>query len=264
MWIESDDDYAPVPGDWIAQRLRELWGLLLERDPAFRDRGPRMFLPPSPFYAAVARGDDERAVGSVCSKYGLDPDRVRVRWVTDIAQDRVAAHVRTVPQGPIDITVRQSYRGNPSGFGTIIAHELGHAYLTDLDVPNGGAWEYEATTDLVTFLVGLGKLTVNGVGHVGPGERAGSKCYGYLNREAVVFAYAQVARLYGVPLAECRAELLPAPLGYFNTLFDEPGVFTRLARFLRRLVRRPAGLADRDLVVDEAGNVVDRATGQAP
>jgi hypothetical protein len=257
MWVESTDDYKPVPGEWIVERLLFLMRTLRERDERFRALKPRAFLDPALVYAAVAKGDVDEAVRLVCEKYGIDRDRVRLTWAPDIADQRVAAHVQSERGGPIAITVRAHYRTNPRGFATIIAHELGHAYLTDMDLENGGSWEGEALTDLVTFVKGLGKLTVNGVDQVGPGQRAGSRCYGYLNREAVVFAYARTALEYGVGREETRAGLSGAALGYLRVLEDEPGFLARTLAALLGLFRRKKTIAERNLVLDEKGDLVD-------
>ncbi len=171
MWTESTDDCKPVPGDWIVAKLRELGATLRERDPRFRALEPGRFLDPRAVYEVVARGDVERGVALICEKYGLDPARARLTWVTEMASDRVAAHVRSEPGGAIEISIRAHYKDEPRGLATVIAHELGHAYLTDLDIHNGGDWQGEATTDLVTFVKGLGKLTVSGVDHVQHGQR---------------------------------------------------------------------------------------------
>lgn len=257
MWIESSNDYTPVPGEWIVERLLALIATLRERDPDFRALRPRVFLDPALVHDAVARGDADGAVRLVAEKYGLDPGRVRITWAPDIADQRVAAHVTSERFGPIEVTMRAHYRTNPRGFATIIAHELGHAYLTDMNVENGGGWEEEATTDLVTFVKGLGKLTVNGVDQVGPGQRAGSRCYGYLNREAVVFAYARTAAQYGVGRDELRAGLSHAALGYLRVLEGEPGLLGRLLQSALRLFGRRKAISERNLVIDEQGNLVD-------
>jgi hypothetical protein len=257
MHIESTDDYKPVPGGWIVDRLLDLMETLRERDAVFRALRPRCFLDPSIVYAAVARGDLDAALQPICEKYGLESSRVHLLWVPDIANQRVAAHVRSERFGPIEVTVRAHYKQNPRGFGTVIAHELGHAYLTDMEIPNGGTWEGEATTDLVTFVKGLGKLTVNGVDHVGPGQRAGSRCYGYLNREAVVFAYARAALEYGVGRDETRSGLSEAALGYLRVLDNEPGLLGRLFERVMRLLGRRKTLSERNLAVDEKGNIID-------
>jgi len=266
MWhIESTDDYKPVPGDWIVDKLTELRSMLRERDPELRSRKPRRFLDPALVYDAVTRGDCDRAVALMCEKYGLDPSRVRLVWVPDIADKRVAAHVRCEPLGPIEITIREHYRSDPREFAAVIAHELGHAYLTDMEIENGGSWEAEATTDLVTMVTGLGKLTVNGVDQIRAGERAGSRCGGYLNREAVVFAYARTALDLGVSRDDARAGLSGAVIGYLRVLDDEPGFFGRLVRRLARLFRREKAISERNLVLDENGDIVDadeRARGR--
>lgn len=262
MWVESEDDYKPVPGEWIVATLLELIAKLRADDPKFRELEPRRFLDPSLVYGAVARGAFERAFAPVCEKYGIDPSRVRLRWVADIADDRVAAHVTSDPLGAIEVTVRAHYKENPRGFGTIIAHELGHAYLTDMGIENGGSWQAEATTDLVTFVKGLGKLTVNGVDHVGLGQRAGSRCYGYLNREAVVFAYARTALQYGVGRAEARSGLNNAAIGYLNVLTNEPGMLHGIFEKIARLLGRRKTISEQDIAIDATGNIVDRKTGE--
>ncbi len=257
--LESDEEYRPVPGDWIVDRIRDLREDLRARDRRFDDLKPWRLLNPEPVYADVQRGDFDQAVRRICDKYGLAEERIVLHWVAKIGQDRVAAHVRCEQFGRVEITIRDLYREDPLGFGTVIAHEIGHAYLSDMDIPNGGGWAEEATTDLVTFVKGLGKLTVNGVDHLRGSERAGSRCYGYLNREANVFAYARTARDYHVPSREMRASLNPAVLSYLNTLEggqrEPPGcLFGRLLSW----VRRPRRAADLDLTVDDEGNIVER------
>jgi hypothetical protein len=262
MWTESEEDYKPVPGDWIVAKLIELETSLREQDRRFRELKPRHFLDPTAFYEAVARGDVDGAVELVAEKYGLDASRVRLDWVSDIGNQRVAAHVRCDPFGPIEVTIRAHYKKYARGFGTVIAHELGHAYLTDMGIENGGAWHAEATTDLVTFVKGLGKLTVNGVDQLDSGQRAGSRCYGYLNREAMVFAYARTALHYGVGRDEARAGLHDAALGYLNVLTDEPGFLERAWNALLRALGRRKKVTDRDLAVDADGNIIDATTGE--
>jgi hypothetical protein len=262
MWTESADDYKPVPGEWIVGKLAELGETLRIEDRRFRDLKPGRFLDPALVYQAVARGAFDEAVAIVCDKYGIDESRVHIAWVPDIGDDRVAAHVQCEPLGSIEVTIRAYYKTNPRGFGTIIAHELGHAYLTDMGVDNGGSWQAEATTDVVTFVKGLGKLTVNGVDQIGPGQRAGSRCYGYLNREAMVFTYARTALLYGVGRDEARAGLNDAVIGYLKTLDREPGLIERFFARLARFFSRRKKFTEQDIAIDEDGNIVDRSTGE--
>jgi hypothetical protein len=265
MWLESEGNDKPVPGEWIVERLAWLRAELQERDPQFRELEPRALLEPGPIYQAVQRGEHEEAIAILCGKYGLDPARIRLEWKVETADEGVAAHVRSEPFGPIEVCVREQYRTNPCGFATVLAHEIGHAYLTDMDIENGGTWEAEATTDLVTFVKGLGKLTVNGVDHLGFGQKAGSRGYGYLNREAVVFAYARIALDCAIPTEQARAGLNPAVLGYLRVLEGEPGpigrFFQRIASFFSRPAARPT-LDETEIAVDADGNLVDARTGR--
>lgn len=263
MWLESEGSDRPVPGEWIVSRLAWLRATLQENDPRFRELRPRQFLEPESVYQAVLRGEHREAVGVLCAKYGIDPERVRLDWRVETADEGVAAHVRSEPWGPIEVCVRERFRANPLGFGVVLTHELGHAYLTDMDVENGGTWEAEATTDLVTFVKGMGKLTVNGVDHLGHGQKAGSRGYGYLNREAVVFAYARTALDCAVPPAQAQAGLNPAVLGYLRVLEGEPGPLGRMFQRIVSLFRRPAPRLDEtEVAVDADGNLVDARTGR--
>ncbi|MHC5020354.1 MAG: hypothetical protein ACYTGX_09630 [Planctomycetota bacterium] len=263
LWIESEDDNEPVDGKWIVQRLRKLIARLRRRDARFAELEPWRFLDPEAVYRPAAQRDHRSAVAVICGKYGLDPDRVSMTWTSETGGQNIAAHVRSEPWGAIDVTLRENYRSSPAGFGTVMAHELGHAYLTDMDIPNGGGWEGEATTDLVTFAKGLGKLTVNGVEHLGYGQQAGSKGYGYLNREAVVFAYARAVQRYRVSLGDARAGLSSAALGYFNVLHDDqPGCLGNWFKILFGSGATRGAPLDRDLAVDEHGNIVDRRSGE--
>lgn len=219
-WIASDFDERPTPGDWIVERLDELRESLRERDRRFAELKPWEFLDPEPVYAAVRLGRFDDAVAIICDKYGIDSSRVRLTWVDDVKDPRVAAHVHSEPFGAVEITILAKYQIEPAAFGTVIAHELGHAYLTDLDIPNGGGWEEEALTDLVTFVKGLGKLTVNGVEYLGYSQKAGSRGYGYLSREAVVFAYARVAEEFDLTDETAKAGLNSAALSYLRTLLE--------------------------------------------
>lgn len=103
-------------------------------------------------------------------------------------------------------------------FGMVVAHELGHAYLSDHGVPNGENWEEESATDLVTIVKGLGKLTVNGVEVAKYKETTAARAHGFLQREAVIFAYARTAEECGVGDEAIRAGLNPAALSYLDTL----------------------------------------------
>lgn len=256
--FRSEDEDHPVPGEWIVNRILTLLRDLRQEDPRFRELKPRNLLDPAAVYEPAARGDFDAAVAAVAAKYGLEPGRVRLVWLLEMSP-RTAAHVHCEPGGAVEIAIRECYQRDPEGFGTVIAHELGHAYLTDLGIENGGSWEAEATTDLVTMVKGLGKLTVNGVSHLFYGETAGSRCYGYLNREANVFAYARTCQQLGVPPAEVRSGLNPAALSYLRTLTEEPGppgcLLGGLLGFLRR---RPKPISEMDLAVDEHGNIVER------
>lgn len=252
------EDYKPVPGDWIVARIEFLLEALRRGDRQFAELKPWRFLDPAPVYASVQRADYDSAVAQICAKYGLEADRVTLRWVEDTGSDSVAAHVRTEQFGRVDITIRNTYRRDPPGFGTVLAHELGHAYLADMDIPNGGSWENEATTDLVTFVKGLGKLTVNGVDHMRSSELAGSRCYGYLNREANVFAYARAAQEFNVPQARLKEGLNSAALSYLATLTAAAEPKGGFLGWLFGSSQRTRKAEEMDLTVDEDGNIIER------
>lgn len=219
-WISADYDERPTPGDWIVERLDGLHAALRERDRRFAELKPWAFLDPAIVYTALRAGRFDDAVAILCDKYGIEASRVRLTWVDDVKNPRVAAHVRSAAFGPVEITILNKYRAEPVAFGTVVAHELGHAYLTDLGIPNGGGWEEEALTDLVTFVKGLGKLTVNGVEYLGYQQKAGTRGYGYLSREAVVFAYARMAEEFDLTDETTKAGLNPAALSYLRTLLE--------------------------------------------
>jgi hypothetical protein len=217
-WIVEDTSENPTPPDWIIERLEQLRARLTECDPHFAELKPGEFLDPSPFYAAAQAGKHDEAVAMVARKYGIDPARVKLTWVNDVKDPRTPAHIQPAALGPIEIPLLGGHRKRPGSFGMLIAHELGHAYLADHGIPSGGGWEEEATTDLVTFVKGLGKLTVNGVEYAGRNQKAGVRGYGYLAREALIFAYATAAGQCELSAEATRAGLTPAAQDYLGTL----------------------------------------------
>ncbi len=217
-WVTTEYEDHPTPGDWIAERLDGLTRTLRERDKRFEELKPGEFLDPESVYGALKGGKYDEAVALVCGKYGIDPARVKVTWVKTDTDPRIAGHVHSEALGPVELVLLEGHRTKPKVLGMVIAHELGHAYLSDHGIPNGEDWEEESATDLVTIVKGLGKLTVNGVEVAKYQETAGARAHGYLKREAVIFAHARVAEEAGMPDEAMRAGLGPAALSYLDTL----------------------------------------------
>jgi hypothetical protein len=72
-----------------------------------------------------------------------------------------------------------------------------------------------------------------------------------------VFAYARTALEYGVGRDAARSGLTNAALGYLRVLDNEPGLLDRLVHALLRVMGRRKTLSERNLALDEDGNVVD-------
>ena len=78
--------------------------------------------------------------------------------------------------------------GNKYAVGSILAHEITHAFLELKGIRLKDKDEHERLTDLGTIYIGLGKLTINGL-------RSG---VGYLPQELKIYAYKKIAELRSI------------------------------------------------------------------
>lgn len=210
--------YEPVDPAWIERRILWLLKTLPRRDAGWLRRRPEVLLDPREIYGPLARKDVAGALAPICGRYGISAGRVRWGYSEALSGCNTIAQVLAEQAGPIEVQLHRELRTEVVDLGGALAHELGHAFLTDLGIVNGGTWMAEATTDLVTLVTGLGKLTVNTVGNLAHGGRAGQPRMGYLNREALVFAYVLAGDELGIPDAELEAGLSPDALGYLRIL----------------------------------------------
>lgn len=217
-----EQDYVPVPPQWIERRVLWLLKTLPKRDPGFLKRQPSRFLDPVEVYAPLSKGDVAWALVPICGKYGIDRKRISWAYADRLSSHDAGAQVLAEPGGPIAIEILRAYKEDAVISGGFLAHEVAHAYLTDLGIVNGGTWMAEATTDLTTLVCGLGKLTVNMVRLPWAGmfsaDRAGTPSGGYLNREALICAYAIAADELGVTDAEQEKDLATDALSYLRAL----------------------------------------------
>ena len=210
--------YEPVQPEWIERRILWLLKTLEKRDASFRTRQNGTFLDPRDLYMLLQRNDLTAALPVVASRYGIDPSRVSWEYADELSGCNTIAQVVSTPGGPILVDLHRHLRFEAINLGAALAHELGHAYLTDLNIVSGGTWMAEATTDLLTLVSGLGKVTVNSVGNLNLGGAAGTPCMGYLNREALVFAYALACDELGISPEMQEVGLTSEASSYLKTV----------------------------------------------
>lgn len=213
--------YEPVAPEWIERRILWLLKTLPRRDAGFLARRPERPMDPREVYGPLKCDDMDGAIRLLAGRYGIDAGRTRWRYSRELSGCNTIAQVLAQRNGPIEVEILTDLRFESIPLGGALAHELGHAYLTDLDIANGGTWMAEATTDLVTLVCGLGKLTANTVGNLNVGGQAGTPCLGYLNREALLFAYALASEELGVPAADQETGLNSEALGYLRVVRGE-------------------------------------------
>jgi tetratricopeptide (TPR) repeat protein len=94
-----------------------------------------------------------------------------------------------------EIQISSDYKKKARQLGTILAHEIAHDFLFSKGITNNNIDENEKLTDLTAIMLGMGKLTLNGIE-----ERRQMlvKKLCYLPSSDLAYAYVKVNSLYKV------------------------------------------------------------------
>jgi len=103
-----------------------------------------------------------------------------------------------------EIQISSDYKKKAKQLGTILAHELAHDFLFSIGTTLTNSDENEKLTDLASIMLGLGKLTLNGIEEK---TDSGRKKLCYLSSSDLAYAYVKVNSLYKVTPKACFTNL---------------------------------------------------------
>ena len=91
------------------------------------------------------------------------------------------------------------YIGKEHFTGTILAHEMTHAFLAYRGIILDDPEENETFTDIATIYIGLGKLMINGLFHGRNRHNGTVYSLGYLPHDLALYCYASVSASRDIP-----------------------------------------------------------------
>jgi hypothetical protein len=92
--------------------------------------------------------------------------------------------------------------GKPYLIGAVLAHEMTHQWLFLNGISYDDEDMNEKLTDLTSFVIGLGKLMLNGLSKEASGLQCLSLKLGYIEPELMLYAYEIVNKWNGISLRE--------------------------------------------------------------
>jgi hypothetical protein len=161
----------------------------------------RLFEPASQFYTKLESGEDQdlEAIAEELAVYlRLEPHPiVTYEWGLKFNPE-VAGQIQLKSGLRSHIQIPLFYVGKPEALGAILAHELSHEVIAQEKITCESLDELENLTDLVSLVLGLGKLILNGT-IIEVGAQTGEgQSLGYLRPELKVYAYNKVNQQHRV------------------------------------------------------------------
>lgn len=158
------------------------------------------FEPTEHFYDKLANGSDE-SLQETTDKlaqhlYITAPVKANYEWGITMAEE-TAGQIQG--QGSeYRIMIPFKYVGNKYAIGTILAHEISHAFLAEKNIFLADNKENEMLTDITAIAFGLGKLTLNGLFADIDSETL--RCHlSYLSIDLMTYCYRKTALLRRLP-----------------------------------------------------------------
>jgi hypothetical protein len=160
------------------------------------------FEPTNIYYDKLADGSDEglqEATNMLANHlYITSPVIAVYEWGITMAEE-TAGQIES--RGSThSIVIPFKYLGNKYATGTILAHEISHAFLAEKGIALKDELENEMLTDISAVTFGLGKLTLNGLFAPIDSETQTSRL-SYLDIDLMTYCYKKTALLRGVPLS---------------------------------------------------------------
>ena len=171
----------------------------------------------SEIYPLCEQADLSRAVLMIARQYGLKFTQLDACFSSNLEDDyasesRHRAGVALISDSwrfglDADIRVDPEYQGKPRLVAAILAHELGHAFLTLIDDYLGEA-PTERQTDIAVYVCGMGKLPLNIIG--------GTFRLGYLSPEEMAYTYFRTSLDAGISFQWAASDLSRSAVDYLQ------------------------------------------------
>lgn len=119
------------------------------------------FEPSTEFYNNLSDGDQlglQRAINTLCEHMGMKPPQGSYEWSIKFTPE-VAGSYHILEN---EIRVPVVMAGNSHALGQILAHELAHHYALNNRIHLPDRNENERLTDVISILLGFGKLVLSG------------------------------------------------------------------------------------------------------
>ena len=177
--------------EWIDKHINVLSNILNE---SFLESNHFFYEPTQKVYDRL-KSDEEEDVQSIVieisRKLNISPvPFVSYEWGLKM-DPNVAGEIRSYNQ-QYHIRIPLYYVGKQHAIGTIIAHEMSHAFLFSKHIGIENNHENEMFTDLAAIYIGLGKLLLNGLNNILHEYSNDGYTLCYLEPNLLYYAYKKV------------------------------------------------------------------------
>jgi hypothetical protein len=202
--------------DWIDEKLN----LLSIKFGGFKKDSTRFFFEPTEeIYGHLESGDEDdlHFVVAKIAEHLEIPSVPIVHYDWGLKMEpNVAGQIQNIYQLRV-IRIPFFYVGKRYALGSIIAHEMSHAFLFHRGLILNELNENEMFTDLTAVFVGLGKLMLNGK-IILSGDSISYEELGYLKLEHLLYSYKNVCGSRNISLATATKNLVPEIVSKINDL----------------------------------------------
>lgn len=141
-------------------------------------------------------------------------------WLAHHDADNPPAYVKQLGYGDMGILISDRVKARREELN-LLAHEMGHIYVWDLDKSIFGKCDEEKLDDCAGVFLGLGILMLNGLTdetRILPGEgyETRKKAFGYLKPEALGYLLARYCAEHGIPEESIRPFMNSSARKYFD------------------------------------------------
>jgi len=200
--------------EWIDEKLN----LLSIKLDGFKTDSSRFFFEPTEeIYKNLESGDENElhfVVAKIAEHLEIPAPIVRYDWGLKVDLE-VAGQIQNIYQLKA-IRIPFFYVGKKYALGSILAHEMTHAFLFYKGIFLNDQNENEMFTDLTAVFIGLGKLVLNGLTVASNQYLAEVQILGYLPLDSIVYVFKNICERRSISLELSIKNLISEAISKIN------------------------------------------------